>query len=280
MPNPETAFGLSMSSSTRRAFNRFRLFTAVCLRPFYPFPLACLRQPMSTRRCGRTDPYVHGRDPLRAAHAYAVRQGYSTHMARWDLTGREDARRLKSFRELGKVEFTWADLLSGVLAGVDVCVLYFPSRFDRSMDADVTRLLQSFAKNTSAKTSINFWDPTDQHFEQALALFDLPTPPAIVMVNGRVLPTAAAGSAVGAESWSITFTGDALLDEDRLVAGINAANQVLVKGDPRQIAALIRRRDVHGLVAAIGRVATVVRDQLVALKPKVGLPGGISIGVG
>ncbi len=201
-------------------------------------------------------------------------------MAGWYLGGTAGARRLVSLRTLGQRQFTWADLLSNTLAGVEVCVVYFPSRFDRPVDGSTMDLLTAFGNNTSSRTSVNFWDPKDEQFEQALALFDLAGPPAIVMVNGRVLASAATEGRDETGRYSITFADDALRDEERLIAGVNAANQVLVRGDPQRIASLIRKRDTQGLLTVIGGIAMAVRDQLVALKPKLGLPGGLSIGIG
>src|SRR5262249_57812195 len=109
----------------------------------------------------------------------------------WRLTGEPEARRLMARRTFGDEAFTWAQLLANVLDSVRVCVLYFPSRFDLPADRACMDQLRTFGANTSARTSVNFWDTKDEEFENALRLFGLSQPPAVVLTSGTQLTLAA-----------------------------------------------------------------------------------------
>src|SRR6266852_6086081 len=97
--------------------------------------------------------------------------------------------RLARVRAFGTERFTWADLLRVALGRAEVYALYFPSRFDLPVDAAAGESLRLFGKATSFKTSVDFWDPQDEHFSEALALFGLRNPPALVLATGLQLLT-------------------------------------------------------------------------------------------
>ena len=198
-------------------------------------------------------------------------------MSGWRLAGdATSGLRLETTRGFGHDQFTWEDLLYSQLTDVRLYVLYFPSRFDLPADEHCMHLLRTFGDNTSTATSVNFWDPRDQQCGDALALFGVPSPPALVLVNGLQLT-----SVHDAKLYSISFIDkDVLTDTDSFVAAVNLAHEVVSKGDPKEIARLIQKRDHEALYEVIGRVGAAARDHLVRLKPKLGLPGGISIGLG
>jgi hypothetical protein len=200
-------------------------------------------------------------------------------MARWRLSGNTDqGLRLEQVpltRGFGQDQFTWANLLYFRLAEVRVYVLYFPSRFDLPVDATSKALLRTFADNTPTRTSVNFWDPRDEHFADALSLFGVSAPPALVLASG--LGSSRDDLPDESNLYCVSFTDmDVLGDPGHFVAAVNLAHEVLTKGDPKEIARLIRSRNREGLLA----VAAAVSDQVVKLKPKLGLPGGLSIALG
>jgi hypothetical protein len=194
--------------------------------------------------------------------------------------------RLGKLRALGTEAFTWADLLDGSLGSVRVFALYFPSRFGLPVDTATIEALRVFGTATPKSTSVDFWDPTDEHFSTALELFGLRKPPALVLVTGLVEHVAGSGANVTdggtADSlYCISFSDTAVL-EDRvsLAAAVNIAYEVLVRCDTKEIAGYIRARKIKELVAAIGKGVGAVRDEIVRLHPVFGLPGGFSIELG
>lgn len=197
--------------------------------------------------------------------------------ARWRLRRTDRGLRLGQLRQLGTEVFTWADLLAGPLADTRVYALYFPSRFDLPVDAAATEALRKFGAATPKSTSVDFWDPTDEHFSKALALFELRIPPALVLTTGVREHVSGAGD--GADSfYCISFADSAVLtDRARLAAAVNIAHEILLRCDPREIAGYIRGRKIAALLKAVGKGAGAVRDELVQLHPKFGLPGGFSV---
>jgi hypothetical protein len=200
-------------------------------------------------------------------------------MPRWLLGGSSDqGLRLTEAppkRGFGEDTFTWADLLYFRLAEVRLYVLYFPSRFGLPLDATCMDLLRTFGENTPISTSVNFWDPRDEHFTEALGLFRLSAPPALVLATG--LQTSRDGLIDDSALYCITFTDKGVLDDPgRFADAVNLAHEVLTKGKPKEIAGFIRGRNRQGLLGALGAVG----DRLVKLQPKLGLPGGFSIGLG
>ena len=102
----------------------------------------------------------------------------------WRLRRTDAGLRLGEIRAFGTDRFTWAELLQAPLSDAQVYVLYFPSRFDLPVDAVATDSLRHFGDATSGKTSVDFWDPRDEHFSEALELFGLETPPGLVLATG------------------------------------------------------------------------------------------------
>ena len=204
-------------------------------------------------------------------------------MARWRVEETPAGLRLASVavRGLGSEQFTWAELLSRQVSPVKVFVLYFPSRFDLEVDKAAMEALRSFGEHTGQSTSVNFWDPTDAEFGRALGLFDLQTPPALVFATGLRLRGAEYADADRGSLYTIAITDQAVLtDRARLAAAANTAHEIVLRANPREIAGYVRRREVGSFLSGIGRIAGELRDQVLKLKPKVGLPGGISIQVG
>jgi hypothetical protein len=199
-------------------------------------------------------------------------------VTRWRLRRTAGGLRLGQLRAFGSEAFTWAELLAGSLADVHVFALYFPSRFDLPVDAAATEALRDFGARTPKSTSVDFWDPTDEHFSEALGLFGLRNPPALVLVTG--LQDHVAGAAADS-LYCISFADSAVLTERAsLAAAVNIAHEVLVRCDKAEIAGYIRGQKIKALLAAVGRGAGVVRDEIVQLHPKFSLPGGFSVELG
>ena len=202
---------------------------------------------------------------------------------RWRLRRTEAGLRLGQVRAFGAEQFTWADLLRLPLAAVRVYALYFPSRFDLPVDEAATSSLRLFGQQTSDTTSVDFWDPRDVHFSEALELFGVRNPPALVLVTGlRVQAAETLGAAAALDSLYCISFGDAavLADRERMAAAVNMAHEILMRCDSREVASYIRRRRIKALLAAIGDGVGAVRDELVKLHPKFGLPGGFSVELG
>jgi hypothetical protein len=202
---------------------------------------------------------------------------------RWRLRRTDTGLRLGQVRAFGTQRFTWADLLQAPLAAAQLYVLYFPSRFDLPVDAAVTESLLHFGEATPERTSVDFWDPRDEHFSEALDLFGLRSPPALVLVAGRLLqqPDAATEITQSESRYCISFTEQAiLLDREHTAAAVNTAHEILTRCEAKEIADYIRARRVKSLLHAIGQLSAALRDELVKLKPQFGLPGGVSVGLG
>ena len=182
-------------------------------------------------------------------------------------------------RSLGSEELTWADLLYFQLAASTVFVLYFPSRFGLEVDTLAHQALTTFASATGTDTLVNFWDPTDPEFSRALALFDVASPPALVLARGLKLRGTRTLDRANLYAISVSEP-NVLADRDRPAAAVNAAHEVLARGDPAEISGYLRLRAMSSLLQALGRLGSSVADGLIRLKPKVSLPGGPSIQLG
>jgi hypothetical protein len=184
-------------------------------------------------------------------------------------------------RALGSPTLTWADLLYRQLSGVHAYCLYFPSRFDLPVDKLATDALRVFGANTGSDTSVDFWDPTDPEFSQALALFGVASPPALVFVAGLRLKGALLTGPAGSNLYAVVIQDQAVLsDQARLATAANAAYEVVRRGDPRQVASYLRKQSAASLLESIGKISNGVAEQIVRLKPKFTLPGGVSLQLG
>lgn len=204
-------------------------------------------------------------------------------MSRWRIVDTEQGLRLSTIavRGLGSEKLTWADLLASRLSTVQVYLLYFPSRFSLPLDTVVTETLHTFAKNTPPSTSVNFWDPTDPAFSNALGFFDLKTPPSLIFVPGFGLTGMEAASPDEAPLYSIALTEPEVLgDQQRLAVATNTVHEIVARGNSQEITGYLRRRRLDGFLDAIGSLGSGLRDQFLKLKPKVQIPGGFSIQVG
>lgn len=202
---------------------------------------------------------------------------------RWRLRRAETGLRLGLVRAFGTERFTWADLLRAPLSAARVYALYFPSRFDLPVDAATEEALRIFGGATSNRTSIDFWDPQDEHFSDALELFGLRNPPALVLATGlEARPADSPGAGWPPDSlYCISFADSAILaDRQKLAAAVNIAHEILMRCDSKEIAGYIRQRKIKALLGTIGRGAGTVRDELIKLHPKFGLPGGFSVELG
>jgi hypothetical protein len=208
---------------------------------------------------------------------------------RWRLRHGHAGLKLMEVRSFGTEEFTWADLLRPELAKALVHAFYFPSRFDLPVDAAATESLRLFGQQSSAKTSVNFWDPTDENFSEALGLFGLRNPPVLVLVTGLHREEDSEGGEgkapdIGSLSdslYCISFADqDVLADRQRLAAAVNIAHEILVRCDSKEITHYVRGRKRKELLGVIGQRAGAVRDELIKLHPKFGLPGGFSFELG
>jgi hypothetical protein len=184
-----------------------------------------------------------------------------------------------TLRSLDPENLTWARLLARHLTPVDVLVLYFPSRFDLGVDTVVRTGLETFGKQTGPSTSVGFWDPTDPQFSRALAFFDLKSPPALVFVRGfrprqRRVPSRD-------DIYAITFDDSEMFgDPGQLPGLVNNTHELIVRGDPEEIAGYLRKRTATSLLLTIGRLGARVRDEILKFKPSFQLPGGVAIRLG
>lgn len=184
-------------------------------------------------------------------------------------------------RTFGTEEFTWADLLYTALAPVRVYTLYFPSRFDTDLDATVMESLRTFGTNTPKTTSVNFWDATDPEFSQALDVFDIESPPALVFVSGLRLAGMRHQGPREAPLYAIAITRRELLgDRERFSDVVNTSHEIVARGNPRELTAHLRRRQLDAVLDAIGELGGTLRDQILKLRPKFLLPGGVSVELG
>jgi hypothetical protein len=184
-------------------------------------------------------------------------------------------------RSLGSEEYTWADLLYQHLASVQVYVLYFPSRFDLPVDTDVHTALTTFGQQIGTRTSVNFWDAADPEFGTALAFFQLTAPPALVLATGRARTGRKSAVPEPDNLFSIAITDSGILaDREQLASAVNSAHDVLLRGDRREITNYVRTHDVQKLLEALATIAGTLRDEFLKFRPKVGLPGGISLQLG
>jgi len=108
---------------------------------------------------------------------------------RWRLRhgpGRAEAREVRSFRDGGN--FTWADLLRPELAEGPVHAFYFPVTLRSPRRRGGHRVAASlFGQQSSAKTSVNFWDPKYgwRNFQRGRSgCSACVIPPALVLVTG------------------------------------------------------------------------------------------------
>jgi hypothetical protein len=209
--------------------------------------------------------------------------GTSAQDARWRLRHTATGLRLVAVRGLGTEKFTWADLLGPQLTLVQVYAFYFPSRFDLPVDAAATESLRLFGQETSVKTRVDFWDPQDENFSEALELFGLRKPPALVLVTGLQAegPNITDATTLLDSTYCISFADQAVLgDRQRMASAVNIAHEILMRCDRKEIASYIRERKLKELLGMVGRGAGAVRDELLKLHPKFGLPGGFSVELG
>jgi hypothetical protein len=181
---------------------------------------------------------------------------------------------------MGSEALSWADLLLMRLDAIQVFVLYFPSRLESAEDQTVRSVLNSFGRNTGTVTSVNFWDPTDPEFSRALQFFHVTTPPALIIARG--LTTAGSSRQVARDDvYAIAITDARTLGESaRLGVALNGAHEVLARGNSHEIAVYIRTKAVGELLAHLGSLGAAAVDQLIRLKPKFQLPGGVGLELG
>jgi hypothetical protein len=164
---------------------------------------------------------------------------------------------------------------------VQVFVLYFSSRFEFDSDTLVEQALRTFGQQTGPGTSVALWDPTDPEFDRALALFGVLAPPALILARGLKGATARAADLSPQDLYTICFADPAVLgDRDQLASAVNTSHQILMRGDAREITRYLRARSAISLLDAIGRISNSVLNVVLKLKPKLGLPGGVSLQVG
>jgi hypothetical protein len=197
----------------------------------------------------------------------------------WRLADAQSGWRLEPvvLRTFGSEEFTWANLLYTNLSAVRVLVLYFPSRFESAADATVRGALRTFGDQTGRFTAVHFWDARDDNFSAALQLFHLAEPPAIVLAGGSRSTQPIDPDELYAISLSDAQT---LADQTQLASAVNAAHEVMMRADPREITSYLRQQKATSLLKVIGDLAAGLRDELVKLKPKFSLPGGVSVQIG
>lgn len=202
----------------------------------------------------------------------------------WMVEGNESRLRLSepiNVRTMASEQFTWAHLLYGKLGSVEVFTIYFPSRFELEQDNIAMDALRVFGKNTPITTSVSFWDPTDPQFTKALGIFRLKSPPAIVLATGLKVNGINPYGPDDSNIYSIVFTESPILaDKSKLVSAVNSAYDILVRGDPAELADYLRKKAKASLLSTIGRILGRVRDEFLKFKPKFQLPDGSSIQLG
>jgi len=204
-------------------------------------------------------------------------------MSKWQVQEGDSGLRLEkeSTRAPGSDKLTWVDLFGTFLKPVEAYVLYFPSRFDLPVDEAAWKSLTAFGRNTPATTSVNSWDGADPEFGRVLALFTDDAPPALVFAAGGKLQAVAERTVDPSQLWAAVLTDQSVLsDPVQLAPAANALHELVVGSDPAQIANYVREQKKDALLEAIGQKAGSVRDQILKLKPKLMLPGGISIQLG
>jgi hypothetical protein len=186
-----------------------------------------------------------------------------------------------SRRQLGSDHFTWAHLLYGQLGQIHVYALYFPSLVPLPADQTVIAALHDFGTRTGKDTSVNLWDTTDPQFSKALEFFDLKAPPALVFVSGLEVDGIEPYGPDKANLYSIVLTRSEVLSSRELLASaINRIHTILVRSDPKEISAYLRQQKLSSLLSAIAKVANVVANEIIKLRPKFQLPDGSSIQLG
>lgn len=184
-------------------------------------------------------------------------------------------------RDFGSRKLIWAHLLYRRLAFVDVYVIYFPSRFDLNVDKVVEETLREFGTNTGKRTSVNFWDAKDPDFTLALNYFHEKSPPVLVFVAGLAKTGLGQTGLDESNLYSITISDQKVLgDRLRLASITNTIHEMLVRSDPREIASFVKRQSLNSLLATIGRISMMLKDQFLSFKPKFQLPDGTSIQFG
>jgi hypothetical protein len=184
-------------------------------------------------------------------------------------------------RQFDSEKFTWGHLLYGKLAPVKAYVIYFPSRFDLKIDTTAEEALRVFGGHTGSGTSVNFWDPQDPKFSDALQLFDLKSTPALVFATGLQLNDIEPYGPNKANLYTIAITDPEVLgDRERLASVANSVHEIIIRSNPKEIAGYLRKSTITSLLAALAKVAGGLLDQLLKLKPKFQLPGGASLELG
>jgi hypothetical protein len=214
--------------------------------------------------------------------------GRRASMTTWRLEETDHQLRLARVarRSLGSPAFTWADLLHRQLSAAQVYVIYCPSRFNLPVDAVVKHALEAFGAQTGPGTSVNYWDPRDPEFSQALAFFDLKAPPALLLTRGRQRSDRAQLDSklpdlANSDLYTVILTDPGTLEDlVQLAAAVNVAHEVLMRADPKEITRYLRERAVKQLLAVLGRAGSDIRDEMLKFKPRFQLPGGIAIQVG
>lgn len=204
-------------------------------------------------------------------------------MSTWQVQQGDSGLRLEKFqtRAPGSEKLTWAGLFGTFLEPVRAYVLYFPSRFDLPVDTEVAEALKAFGRNTPDTTSVNSWDGGDPEFGRVLALFKVESPPALIFAAGGKLQDVAQRRLEPDQLWAAVLTDQAVLsDRSQLAPAANALHELVVQSDPAVFAAYINDQKRDALLESIGQKAGGLRDQILKLKPKIMLPGGISIQLG
>ena len=116
---------------------------------------------------------------------------------------------------------------------------------------------------------------------KALELFDIKSPPALVFATGLQLKDIDSRCPDKANLYTIIITDmDVLSSSDKLPRSINIAHDILVRGNPKEIASYLRTNALHALLQMIAKFGRGASDEIVKLKPKFQLPDGSSIQLG
>lgn len=204
-------------------------------------------------------------------------------MDTWKLQRTPDGLRMVegSRRQLGSDRFTWAHLLYGQLGQIQVYAMYFPSLVRLPADETAITALRDYGTSTGGDTSVNIWDTTDPNYGAALAFFNLKAPPALVFASGLGVKGIEPFGPDKANLYTITLTKpDILGNRELLATAINRIHTIFIVGDPKEISAYVRQQKLSSLLSMLAKIANVVTDEIVKLRPKFQLPDGSSIQLG
>lgn len=198
-------------------------------------------------------------------------------MNEWTLVKTESGICMKESkrRSNGSKKFTWANLIYKKLASVEVFIIYFPSRFELEVDDTVKKIITKFGENTGATTSVNIWDVKDPKFSKALLMFNLKTPPALVIASGLKAHNSEPYGPDRANIYSIAIDDTNLLgNPEKLMPTLSYFHEVIAKGNSKEISACIRKKSVDSFLVHARSIVGGFKNAVSGISIKMQLPDG------